>query len=81
MTGLIPLEQWAQKVGKSARWARDHANAGHILTVKIGGSHFLTDELIAAMSARAIPTAVQDLAREGQESADDGWGQITRSAS
>lgn len=76
MSTLIPIEQWAESVGKSARWARDHANAGHILTVKIGNSHFLSDELIAAMSARAIPTAQQELADESGD-----WGQITRTAS
>jgi len=74
MSGLIPIEQWAEGIGKSPRWARDHANAGHILTVKIGSSHFLTDELIAAMSARAIPAAAA-------EALETGWDQITRSAS
>lgn len=74
MSTLIPIEQWADEIGESPRWARDQVHNGSLLAVKVGRRYFLTPELIAAMSARAIPTAQQD-------SDSEGWGQITRSAS
>jgi len=71
---LMPVEQWAESVGRSPRWAREHAASGDILAIKIGGSYFITPELVAAMSVRAIPAAQADADTEG-------WGQISRTAS
>lgn len=77
---LTPIETWAEQIGKSPRWVRDHIRKGEILAIRIGNSYFLSDELIAEMSKRAIPEPPAPTPAPEPTPAQE-WGQVTRSAS
>lgn len=70
--GWLTPEQLAEEMDRPIRWVQEYMASGDIPSVKIGNRRFFTPECRAELHRRFI---------ERQREADDGWGQVTRSAS